>query len=112
MPPTLIFPRSISQKRAAGRETVVLPPPEGPTSAAALIAQLFLARLYRAIQNRIHTLDITVRRNNASQVLQRALQRIIQARGHQQKEEKGQNIQLTLDQQCRADQCRRRNAKP
>ena len=33
MPPTVILPLSMSQNRAARRETVVLPPPEGPTSA-------------------------------------------------------------------------------
>ena len=33
MPPMVILPRPASQKRAARRETVVLPPPEGPTSA-------------------------------------------------------------------------------
>ena len=33
MPPTVILPCLMSQNRAASRETVVLPPPEGPTSA-------------------------------------------------------------------------------
>ncbi len=33
MPPTVILPRSASQNRAASRDTVVLPPPEGPTRA-------------------------------------------------------------------------------
>ena len=33
MPPTVIFPLSLSQKRAASLETVVFPPPDGPISA-------------------------------------------------------------------------------
>ena len=33
MPPTVIFPFWISQNLEARRETVVFPPPEGPTSA-------------------------------------------------------------------------------
>ena len=33
IPPTVMLPFSWSQKRAARRDTVVLPPPEGPTSA-------------------------------------------------------------------------------
>jgi len=33
MPPTVIFPRLTSQNLAASRDTVVLPPPEGPTNA-------------------------------------------------------------------------------
>lgn len=33
MPPTVIFPASGSQNRAARRDTVVLPEPEGPTNA-------------------------------------------------------------------------------
>ena len=33
MPPTVILPEVTSQKRAAKRDTVVFPPPEGPTSA-------------------------------------------------------------------------------
>ena len=33
MPPTVILPRVASQNRAARRDTVVLPPPEGPTRA-------------------------------------------------------------------------------
>ena len=33
MPPTVIFPLLISQNLAASRETVVFPPPEGPTRA-------------------------------------------------------------------------------
>ena len=33
IPPTVIVPCLVSQKRAARRETVVFPLPEGPTSA-------------------------------------------------------------------------------
>ena len=33
MPPTVIFPEFASQNRDASRETVVLPPPDGPISA-------------------------------------------------------------------------------
>ena len=33
IPPTVIFPLSASQKRAASRETVVFPPPDGPIRA-------------------------------------------------------------------------------
>ena len=66
---------------------------------AVAIGELFAAGLHGAIQNLIHPLDVAVRADDGGEVLQRSLQRIVQAGDHQQKHEEGQNVQFALDQQ-------------
>ena len=66
---------------------------------AVVIGELFAAGLHWAIQNLIHPLDVAVRADDGGEVLQRSLQRIVQAGDHQQKHEEGQNVQFALDQQ-------------
>ena len=66
---------------------------------AVVIGGLFAADLHGAIQNLIHPLDVAVRADDGGEVLQRSLQRIVQAGDHQQKHEEGQNVQFALDQQ-------------
>ena len=44
IPPTFILPRSTSQKRAARRETVALPPPDGRRDLALLCGKRHIAQ--------------------------------------------------------------------
>ena len=79
---------------------------------AVLIGQFFAAGLHRAIQNFIHTLDVCVGADDGGKVLQRPLQRVIQAGHHQQEHKEGQNIQITLYQQSCASKGSGGNAQP
>ena len=69
---------------------------------AALVGQTAVALLDGMVKNLIHPRDVGAGADDGRQILQRALQRVVQAGRHQQEEEEGQHVQRPPHQQHRA----------
>ena len=75
------------------------------------VCHLSAARLYRVLENFIHTTDVRLGRNHCGEILQRALQRRVQPRRHKQKQKEQRDIDFSPDQQYRTRQSDRSDSE-